>query len=93
MREITINIGPGGNSQTVSLSGTSASSTALWVRESVIYSTVDCFVRAGSDPTAVTTDQFVPAQTWARVTIPEAGQKIAAITGGSTGTLYISPGA
>lgn len=81
----------GGKSQTVSASGTSAQSTAFNGPTKVrIYSTVDVFFRRGSNPTAVTTDAIIPAYSMFRLTGIKDGDKLAFITSGSTGTVYIT---
>lgn len=81
----------GGKAQTVSASGTSAQSTAFnGPTKARIYSTVDVFFRRGSNPTAVTTDSILPAYTMFRVTGIKDGDKLAFITGGGTGTVYIT---
>ncbi|MEF3075160.1 hypothetical protein V2P20_08995 [Methylobacter sp. Wu1] len=92
--ENSINILTGGQTNAVSISTTSAQSSAINVEKVVIYSTVFCFVRQGANPTALSngTDQPVPAETYLRVTLTP-GNKLAFITASGTGTVYITPGA
>jgi hypothetical protein len=82
----------GGTCQAVSISGTSAQSAAINSGRVVIYSNVDCWMRQGSNPTALSngTDQFIPANTLLRIVDIESGNKLAFIAG-SAGTVYISP--
>ena len=83
---------PGGQSQKVSLTTTSAQSTALQCKTVVLCSDVDCFIRQGSSPTALAdgTDQFLPAYNMVRFFNYHPGNKIAAIAA-SSGNLYITP--
>lgn len=94
MIELSTVVGTGGTSQAVSISGTSAQSTAIPGNMALVYSTADCFMRCGSNPTALSdgTDQFVPASTLLRVQL-QGGGKLAFKTTGATGTVYITPGA
>jgi hypothetical protein len=92
--ENSINILTGGQTNAVSISTTSAQSSAIDAEKVVIYSTVFCFVRQGANPTALSngTDQPVPAENYLRVTLTP-GNKLAFITASGTGTVYITPGA
>lgn len=82
----------GGTCAAVSVSTTSAQSAAITNGRVVIYSTVDVFMRQGSNPTALSdgTDQFIPAGTLLRIVDIEASNKLAFISTMS-GTVYISP--
>lgn len=83
----------GGQSQSVAVTTTSAQSTAISNSKTVVLcSTVDCFVRQATNPTALSngTDQFLPAYTQLRYAGFVSGNKIAVIGTGS-GTLYITP--
>lgn len=84
----------GGTCASVAVSGTSAQSAAITSGRVVLYSTVDVFLRQGSNPTALATgvDQLVPANTLIRLVDIENGNKIAFIAS-SSGTVYISPAA
>ena len=84
----------GGTCSTVAVSGTSAQSAAITSGKVVIYSTVDMYLRQGSNPTALATgvDQFIPANTMLRIVDIENGNKLAFISG-TSGTVYISPAA
>ena len=85
----------GGRSQAVSVSTTSAQSSVLYTNQAGyvnILSTVDCFIRMGTNPTALATgvDQFIPANNLFRTGPIPAEYKIAAVTGSGTGTVYIT---
>ena len=85
-------IATGGSCQAVSISGTSAQSTAVTATLVHITATVDCFMREAANPTALSdgTDEFLPAY----IVTPKiitSGNKIAFKTTGATGTAYISP--
>lgn len=85
----------GGQSQVVAVSGTSAQSSAI-SRSKTLYlcSTVDCFVRQGSNPTALSngTDQFLPAYIPMRFAGFTSGYKVAVIgVSGASGSLYVTP--
>jgi hypothetical protein len=92
--EQSIEANTGGTSQVVSISTTSAQSTAITTNTALVYSTVDCFMRQGANPTALSngTDQIIPATTLLRVSLTE-GNKLAFITASGSGTVYITPGA
>ncbi|MBO9602549.1 MAG: hypothetical protein J7496_08585 [Novosphingobium sp.] len=77
---------------TVSISGTSAQSAALSEDSAVVCSTVDCFVMKGTNPTATTGGAFIPANVPLRLFGWKPGQKLAFITSGATGTVYLTPG-
>jgi len=83
---------PGGQSQKVAVSTTSAQSTALQCKTVVLCSDVDCFVRQGVDPTALSdgTDQFLPAYNIVRYFNFHPGNKIA-VKSTAVGNLYITP--
>ena len=83
----------GGQSSSVSISGTSAQSAAFTSGECVVTPTVDCFVRQGSNPTALAngTDQILLGGNQYRIEGISNSNKLAFITSGSTGTVYISP--
>lgn len=100
-RELTIAADEGGLSQAVAISTTSAQSTAFTAASAnpgtnevylVVFATVECFFRQGADPTALDTgvDQFLPANTWARLNVP-VGNKLAFKTAVGSGTVYITP--
>lgn len=85
----------GGQSESVALSGTSAQSSAILSDRCTVFVTVDCFIRHGSNPTALSTgvDDIIPAGNKVRISGIIPGNKLAFITGGATGTAYITPGA
>jgi len=89
----SIHLLSGGQSQQVSISTSSAQSAAITGSKTIyMCSTVDCFLRQGVDPTALSngTDQFLPAYAPMRFAGFATGNKIAVI-GTGTGTLYITP--
>ncbi len=75
------------------VSGTSAQSSALAVGKYVVTSDVDCFFKVAANPTAVTTagSESNPlwSKTYCELEIKTASDKIAAITSGASGRLYI----
>ena len=83
----------GGQSQSVAVTTSSAQSTAISNSKTVVLcSTVDCFIRQGSNPTALSngTDQFLPSYVPMRFAGLTSGNKLAVI-GTGAGTLYITP--
>ena len=84
----------GGTSYAISISATSAQSAAILNDNAVAYSTVDCWIRQGTNPTALAngTDQFLPGLVQMRLVDIEPGNKIAFVAGGA-GTVYLTPGA
>lgn len=93
MREQSILIQTSARGQTISVSGTSAQAAAFPETEAYICATVDCFCIAGDNPTATTSCTFIPANIPLRLYGWKPGQKLAFITGGGTGTVYLTPGA
>lgn len=97
-KELSVTVNEGGKSHKVTLTaGASAPSAAIDAEFVMVYSTVDCFVRAGANPTALAdgTDQFIPANTLLRldgINRSHTGSKLAFISA-SAGTVYITPGA
>lgn len=96
---VSLNVLSGGQSTAVAISGTSAQSAAFSFGEKtgevVVTPTVDCFVRQGANPTALAngTDQFLIGGNMYRLEGVEPGNKLAFITSGGTGTVYITPSA
>jgi len=91
--QASLQIGAGGTTVPLSISGTSAPTTnAIASGAAVIYLTEPAFVRAGATPVAVAngTDQPIPAETLLRIEFTP-GHKLAFITAGGTGTAYITP--
>ena len=80
--------------QSVSVTTTSAQTTnAIKGNECVVYSTVECFALAGSNPTAtVAAGTPIPANQLVRL-INVNGGKIAFIAASGSGTAYVRPGA
>lgn len=94
IQEISIALGDPGISQAVSISTTSAQSAAMARGSAVVTPTVDCFVRHGPNPTAVSdgTDQFLMMNVAYRLGFPP-GSRLAFVTASGTGTVYVTPGA
>lgn len=98
VKELSLTVDEGGKSQKVTLlAATSAQSAAIDTEFADVYSTVDCFVRAGANPTALSdgTDRFIPANTLLRldgINRAATGSKLAFIAA-AAGTVYITPGA
>jgi hypothetical protein len=84
----------GGQSESVSISSTSAQSSAITAGWALVTPTVDCFFRAGANPTALSngTDQILLGGNTYRVTGITSGHKLAFKTTAATGTVYITPG-
>jgi hypothetical protein len=76
-----------GTTQTVSISGTAASSTAVSQRVARIVATVDVHISVTG--TATTSDYYIPSNT-VEFIHTYSGDTISFITGGSTGTAYVS---
>lgn len=93
MQLTSISLGDPGKCQRISISGTSAQSAAIPSDNVLVYATTDCFVRQGSNPTALSdgTDQFVPAFSLFRLSI-RRGSHLAFISTGGTGLVYLTPG-
>lgn len=81
-----------GTTQTVAISGTSAQTTnavdSYVVR---LISTSACFIKFGSDPTASSSEAYLPAETAEYFAI-NPGDKVAVIQSASSGTLYVTEG-
>jgi hypothetical protein len=93
-RELTLVVPTGATTSTVSVSGTSAQSVALSGGSSaVVYTPVDCFVTQGVNPTATTACMPLLAGQQYRLGGLQPNNKLAFITSGGTGTVYITPGA
>jgi hypothetical protein len=93
---ITVTRGAAEGQQSVSVSGASAATTDAigGSPECLVYSTVECFALAGASPSAtVALGTPIPANTLIRVRGLRAGDKLAFITSGGTGTAYVRPGA
>lgn len=94
IQEISFALGDPGLSQALSISSTSAQSAVINAGSVVVTPTVDCFVRQGSNPTAVSdgTDMFLLGSVSYRLSLPR-GNKLAFKTTAASGTAYITPGA
>ena len=100
MPELSIRVPSTASTLSVAISGTSAQSGALVniagasINDAaVVMSTVDCFVIYGSNPTATTSCMPLIANVQYRLYGWNAGDKMAFITAGSAGTVYITPSA
>lgn len=75
--------------EALSISGTSAASVKTYAGTVVLTATTACFVRCGQVPVAVVNvDQYLMANTAYEFSMQPG--KVAAITSGGTGTLYIT---
>lgn len=105
IREISMAVSTGGTSQRISISGTSAQSSVLSSQtvsapnsagglDVLCTVDVDCFVRQGSNPTALAdgTDQLLLAGNTYRLSGIINGNRLAFITSGGTGNAYLTPG-
>lgn len=92
---ITVARGTAEGQQSVSVSTTSAQTTnAIGSQECLVYSSVECFALAGSDPTAtVAAGTPIGAGQSIRLRGIQSGDKLAFITATGTGTVYVRPGA
>jgi len=92
---VSLRMDGGGSSSVVSISGTSAQSAVLNTFTVLISPTVDCFVREGTNPTALAdgTDMLLFGGNSYRVVLQATGHKLAFITSSATGSVYITPGA
>ena len=100
MPELSIRVPSTASTLSVAISGTSAQSPALVniagadINDAaVVMSTVDCFVIEGVNPTATTSCMPLLANVQYRLYGWNAGEKMAFITAGSVGTVYITPSA
>lgn len=96
--EHSLNILEGGQSSQLAISTTSAQSAAFTFPAApagyvLITSAADCFVRQGTNPTALSngTDQIILANQTYRCWV-NSGNKLAFITASGTGTVYMTPG-
>jgi hypothetical protein len=92
---ITVARGTAEGQQSVSVSGVSAQTTnAIGAAECLVYANVECFVLAGSNPTAtVAAGTPIASGQTIRLRGLVAGDKLAFITASGTGTAYVRPGA
>jgi hypothetical protein len=82
-----------GRSQVVAISTTSAKTALISGSSVYITPTVDCFMRAGDDPTALAdgTDYFMLANCTQEFDLrPNVDLKIAFITASGSGSAYVS---
>lgn len=94
-KEPSLSANDGGTSQTIAISTASAASTALTSDTVLIYSTINCFMRRGVTPVALSggTDQFIASNSYLRIDNIRSGDKLAFITASGTGSVYLTPGA
>ncbi len=84
----------GGISQQVAMTTASAQSSVITNSKTLyVVATAACFVRQGTNPTAVSdgTDQYIPANVPMRLAGFATGNRLACIVPTGTGTLYITP--
>lgn len=96
VQELSFTASLGGTSQKVAFSATSAASTELGSGTGgsmtvLVTTDLDCFVRQGTNPTALSdgTDQFITANAIYRISV-QRGNKLAFI-GAAAGNAYITP--
>src|SRR5574341_332609 len=104
IREISVKLDGGGNGAKIAISGASAQSAALSLKPSptaggadarfdvLVYVSVDCFVRNGSNPTAVVDTDIPLAAGLYRLSGINDGDKLAFITSGAAGFAWVYPG-
>ncbi len=92
---ITVARGTAEGQQSVSVTTTSAQTTnAIGSAECLVYSSVECFVLAGSNPTAtVAAGTPIGAGQMIRLRGIQATDKLAFIAASGSGTAYVRPGA
>lgn len=90
----SVNALVGGQSAAISISSTSAQSSAITTGFVTVTPTVDCFFRQGANPTSLSngTDDFLLANNKYRISGVPNGNKLAFVTTGAAGTVYITPG-
>lgn len=90
---IILTLSPG-QSQKITVSTTSTQSAPIDSTSCTIYSDVDCYVRQGAAPVALSngSDQFIPAGTFLRLEGITRGNKLG-IIGAAAGTVFLTPGA
>lgn len=93
VRSDSIVVDAGGASQKVVIGAVSAQSTALTNSRALVTTTADCFVRQGTNPTALAdgTDIFLSAGVY-RLSGITSGNKLAFITSAGVGDVFITPG-
>jgi len=90
-------IGSGGTSQKLTTSATHVQSAVVTNTETPVYynvfATADCFVRAGTNPTALATgvDQFIPANLLFRLGPLKVGERFSFIAASTGGLVYLTP--
>lgn len=90
MRLASLSVPNVATTTTVSVSGTSAQSVVLSGADVVVLPTIDCFVIRGKNPTATTACLPLLANVHWRLTGIQPDEKLAFITSGGTGTVYVS---
>jgi hypothetical protein len=92
---ITVARGTAEGQQSVSVTTSSAATTnAIGSAECLVYSSVECFVLAGSTPTAtVAAGTPIGAGQMLRLRGLQPGDKLAFIAAAGSGTAYVRPGA
>lgn len=93
MRIASLQVPNTANTAAVAVSGSSAQSAALTGADVIAIPTVDCFVVRGRDPTATTACLPLLANLAWRLTGIRPDEKLAFITSGGTGTVYLTDNA
>lgn len=80
-------------SQKLSIGSTSVESDAALLASTVVrlLSSSDCFIEVGASPTATSSSMFLPVGTIEYFVI-SVGQKVAVISAGNTGDLFMTEG-
>ena len=94
-KEASVSASAGGTSQKVAMSTVSAQSAAINAQVALVSPTEDCFVREGSNPTALSdgTDQFLFGGFTYRIAMSDGANRLAFIMASGSGTVYITPAA
>jgi hypothetical protein len=92
---ITVARGAAEGAQSVSVSTSSAqTANVIGATECLVYANVECFVLAGSNPTAtVAAGTPIGSGQMIRLRGLQAGDKLAFIAASGSGTAYVRPGA
>lgn len=91
-REVSIVVDEGGRSQLLSAVTTSTQTSAINSHYALVVATAACFVRQGSNPTALTdgTDIYLLPNTHYRLNL-KPGNKLA-FAAGASANIYVTPG-
>lgn len=92
--QVSMPANEGGTSQKLAISTTSAQSAVINQGEAMVTPDVNCFFRAGTNPTALSTgvDTILLANNTYRISGIKGGNVLAFITASGSGSVYITPG-